>query len=177
MVQTIGRAARNAEGTVIMYADTVTPSMEYALMETERRRAIQEAYNAEHGIVPKTIVKEIAGLIEISKQVDDGKKGRRLSKMEREQIIVRLTREMKEAAKLLEFEHAAFLRDRIEKLRRGDLIENEPEKSEAQPHRRRGQKNGKPGAPGSGNRHEGDGANRPTRGQSAAYWEKGNRQP
>ncbi len=128
LVQTIGRAARNAEGIVIMYADTVTPSMEYALTETQRRRELQMAYNEQHGITPKTIVKEIAGLIEISHQVDEGKKGRRMSKAEREQIITRLTREMKEAAKLLEFEHAAFLRDRIEKLRRGDPIENEPEK-------------------------------------------------
>ncbi|NLW78663.1 MAG: excinuclease ABC subunit UvrB [Ruminococcaceae bacterium] len=130
LVQTIGRAARNAEGVVIMYADSVTPSMERALLETDRRRGIQEAYNAEHGITPKTIVKEVAGLIEISKEVDEGgKKGRRLSKAEREQIIVRLTREMKAAAKLLEFEHAAFLRDRIEKLRRGDYVTNETDTS------------------------------------------------
>lgn len=128
LVQTIGRAARNANGVVIMYADTVTPSMERALMETDRRREKQEAYNEEHGIVPQTIVKEIGGLIEISKEVDNGQKTRRLSKGEREQLITRLTREMKEAAKLLEFEHAAFLRDRIEKLRRGDAIVNEPEK-------------------------------------------------
>ncbi len=173
LVQTIGRAARNVGGTVIMYADTVTPSMEYALTETDRRRAIQEAYNAEHGITPTSIVKEIAGLIEISKEVDDGgKKGRRISKMEREQIITRLTREMKEAAKLLEFEHAAFLRDRIEKLRKGELATSDPEGSEAQPHRRRG-KTGKPGAPGSKNTNIGDGAGRPTRGTSAASWAKG----
>ncbi len=131
LVQTIGRAARNAEGVVIMYADSVTPSMEYALTETERRREIQQAYNAAHGITPKTIVKEIAGLIEISKEVDEGKKGHRMSKAEREQIITRLTREMKEAAKLLEFEHAAFLRDRIEKLRRGDPITNEEDARKA----------------------------------------------
>lgn len=128
LVQTIGRAARNAEGVVIMYADTVTPSMERAITETDRRRAIQEEYNRRHGITPQTIIKDIGGMIEISQEVDDGKKGRRLSKMEREQIITRLTREMKEAAKLLEFEHAAFLRDRIEKLRRGDFVTNEPEK-------------------------------------------------
>ncbi len=128
LVQTIGRAARNANGEVIMYADRVTPSMEYALTETDRRRAIQQAYNEEHGIVPRTIVKEIAGLIEISKEVDEGKKGRRLSKGEREQLVARLTREMKEAAKILEFEHAAFLRDRIEKIKRGDPITNEPPK-------------------------------------------------
>ncbi len=143
LVQTIGRAARNAEGVVIMYADSVTPSMEYALTETERRREIQQAYNAAHGITPKTIVKEIAGLIEISKEVDEGKKGRRMSKAEREQIITRLTREMKEAAKLLEFEHAAFLRDRIEKMRRGDLVTNE-ESTEKAKKMRRSSKGNKP---------------------------------
>ena len=121
LIQTIGRAARNAEGTVIMYADQVTPSMEQAITETERRRAIQIAYNQEHGIVPKTIVKSIRDTIEISDRAENAKSGtRRLSKAEREQLITRLTREMKEAARLLEFEHAAFLRDRIEKLRRGE---------------------------------------------------------
>ena len=121
LIQTIGRAARNAEGTVIMYADQVTPSMELAITETERRRAIQIAYNQEHGIVPKTIVKSIRDSIEISDRAENAKSGaRRLSKAEREQLITRLTREMKEAARLLEFEHAAFLRDRIEKLRRGE---------------------------------------------------------
>ena len=121
LIQTIGRAARNAEGTVIMYADQVTPSMEQAITETERRRAIQMAYNQEHGIVPKTIVKSIRDTIEISDKAENAKNGtRRLSKAEREQLITRLTREMKEAARLLEFEHAAFLRDRIDKLRRGE---------------------------------------------------------
>ena len=121
LIQTIGRAARNAEGTVIMYADQVTPSMEQAITETERRRAIQMAYNQEHGIVPKTIVKSIRDTIEISDKAENAKNGtRRLSKAEREQLITRLTREMKEAARLLEFEHAAFLRDRINKLRRGE---------------------------------------------------------
>jgi excinuclease ABC subunit B len=124
LVQTIGRAARNADGVVIMYADIVTPSMERALMETDRRREIQDAYNTEHSIIPQTIVKEIPGLIEISKDVKEGKM-RRLSKGEREKMVERLTREMKEAAKILEFEHAAFLRDRIEKLRRGDMVNNE----------------------------------------------------
>lgn len=128
LVQTIGRAARNSEGVVIMYADTVTPSMERALLETERRRKIQQEYNKQHGITPKTIVKEIAGLIEISKEVEPEGKGRRMGKAEREQAIIRLTREMKEAAKLLEFEHAAFLRDKIEKMRRGDLVVNEPKR-------------------------------------------------
>ncbi|MDL2325427.1 UvrB/UvrC motif-containing protein, partial [Ruminococcaceae bacterium OttesenSCG-928-A16] len=127
LVQTIGRAARNADGVVIMYADTVTPSMERALTETDRRRAIQQEYNRVHGITPTTIVKEVGAMIEISQEVNEGgKKGYRLSKAEREQIITRLTREMKEAAKMLEFEHAAFLRDRIEKMRRGDFLTNEP---------------------------------------------------
>jgi len=120
LIQTIGRAARNVEGRVIMYADTVTPSMERALMETERRRGIQMAYNEAHGIVPTTIKKEIRDSIEIStKDDEDEHKSRRMSRAEREQLITRLTREMKEAAKILEFEQAAFLRDRIEKLRKG----------------------------------------------------------
>ncbi|MDD2993243.1 MAG: excinuclease ABC subunit UvrB [Pygmaiobacter sp.] len=120
LIQTIGRAARNVEGKVIMYADTVTPSMERALMETERRREIQMAYNEAHGIVPTTIKKEIRDSIEIStKDEEDEHKSRRMSRAEREQLITRLTREMKEAAKILEFEQAAFLRDRIEKLRKG----------------------------------------------------------
>lgn len=120
LIQTIGRAARNVDGKVIMYADTVTPSMERALMETERRRGIQMAYNEAHGIVPTTIKKEIRDSIEISTKDDEEEhKSRRMSKAEREQLITRLTREMKEAAKILEFEQAAFLRDRIEKLRKG----------------------------------------------------------
>ncbi len=121
LIQTIGRAARNADGCVIMYADTVTPSMERAIFETERRRAIQTAYNEAHGIVPKTIVKELAdsSVLEISRKgADDEKPDRRLSRAECQQKIEQLTREMKEAAKILEFEHAAFLRDRIEKLRK-----------------------------------------------------------
>ncbi len=121
LVQTIGRAARNAQGLVIMYADEVTPSMEAALVETARRRAIQQAYNEAHGIVPKTIVKDIRESLEISSAAPEekDKKRRKLSRTERDQLIDKLTREMKEAARLLEFEHAAFLRDRIEKLRAG----------------------------------------------------------
>lgn len=126
LVQTIGRAARNAEGVVIMYADEVTPSMEAAITETERRRAIQMAYNEAHGIVPKTIVKSIREGIEISDHEENARlNGKRMSRAEREQLIERLTREMKEAAKILEFEHAAFLRDRIEKIRRGENPEEE----------------------------------------------------
>ncbi|MEG1932396.1 MAG: helicase-related protein, partial [Pygmaiobacter sp.] len=120
LIQTIGRAARNVEGKVIMYADTLTPSMDRALLETERRRGIQRAYNEANGIVPTTIHKEIRGMINISTVDDNGDvKVNRISRAEREQMITRLTREMKEAAKILEFEHAAFLRDRIEKLRKG----------------------------------------------------------
>ena len=122
LIQTIGRAARNANGVVIMYADEVTPSMERALTETERRRTIQMAYNAEHGIVPTTIKKEIRDGIEISDKEENGRLfgGKRMGKMEREKAIERLTREMKEAARILEFEHAAFLRDQIDRLRRGE---------------------------------------------------------
>ena len=116
LIQTIGRAARNAEGQVILYADSVTDSMERALRETNRRREIQIAYNKEHGIVPKTIVKSVAEIIEISAKDTIDKKGKRLSRMEKEKLIKAYTAEMKEAAKLLEFEQAAFLRDKIKKL-------------------------------------------------------------
>ena len=123
LIQTIGRAARNAEGKVIMYADSVTPSMERAISETERRRAIQMKYNEEHGIVPKTIIKDVSDVIEITakdKSVEEKtKSGRRLNRQERQQLIEQLTKEMKAAAKLLEFEHAAYLRDRIQKLKAG----------------------------------------------------------
>lgn len=119
LVQTIGRAARNANGEVIMYADSVTQSMENAIRETERRRAIQQRYNEEHGITPKTIVKDVRDIIEIGKKVDRDRPVSRMSRAEREAEIKRLTEEMKQAAKILEFEHAAVLRDKIEKLRRG----------------------------------------------------------
>ena len=119
LIQTIGRAARNAEGTVIMYADSVTPSMERAITETNRRREKQMKYNEEHGITPKTIVKDVREIIEISAKSDDEKAISKMSRSEREQMIIKLTAEMKAAAKILEFEHAAYLRDRIEKLRRG----------------------------------------------------------
>ena len=118
LIQTVGRAARNSEGTVIMYADNVTPSMERAIAETNRRRSIQIAYNEKNGIVPRTIIKGVRDIIEISGKVDE-KSGKRLSKPEREQLIKRLTVEMKEAAKLLEFEEAAKIRDRIKELREG----------------------------------------------------------
>ena len=120
LIQTIGRAARNAEGQVILYADEVTPSMEQAIRETERRRTIQLRYNKEHGIVPKTIIKEVRDVLQITPSaVRDVRSGKKLSKLERQQRIEQLTKEMKHAAKLLEFEHAAWLRDEIEKLRQG----------------------------------------------------------
>jgi len=125
LIQTIGRAARNAEGQVIMYADTITLSMESAIRETERRRKMQQEYNLAHGIIPKTIVKKVADLIQISSKASDEKskkKGKKLSHAEREELIVQLTKEMKVAAKLLEFEHAAYLRDRIQKLRDEDKV-------------------------------------------------------
>jgi len=117
LIQTIGRAARNEGGKVIMYADTVTPSMEQAITETERRRKIQQQYNEEHGITPQTIKKEVRDIIEISSHKDDeavGKKRQTYKEMEAE--VQKLTAEMHNAAKILEFEHAAYLRDRIKKL-------------------------------------------------------------
>ncbi len=118
LVQTIGRAARNAEGQVIMYADKITPSMDYAIRETKRRRKIQSKYNEEHGIVPKTIVKEVRDILEISTNTADTDKAfRKLPRSEKEKMIKQLTAEMKEAAKILEFEHAALIRDKIEKLK------------------------------------------------------------
>lgn len=120
LIQTIGRAARNAHGEVIMYADFVTPSMEYAIRETERRRAIQEKYNEEHGIVPQTIVKKVSEILEISTKAEEAggksKKKKKYTAAEKRVMIDKLTKEMKAAAKLLEFEHAAYLRDRIKEL-------------------------------------------------------------
>lgn len=120
LIQTIGRAARNCEGKVIMYADSVTPSMEYALTETERRRKAQSEYNEKHGIKPKTIEKKVADIIEISMHGYDepsGKKTKkRMTKSERETLIKELTKQMKQAAKLLDFELAAQLRDQIKLL-------------------------------------------------------------
>lgn len=116
LVQTIGRAARNEHGEVIMYADCVTPSMERAITEPLRRRKIQQAYNEAHGITPKTIKKAVRDVIEISSKDITGENNVKLTKRERMVMIDKLTREMKEAAKLLEFEHAAFLRDKIKEL-------------------------------------------------------------
>ncbi len=118
LVQTIGRAARNAEGKVIMYADSVTRSMENAINETNRRRAIQNDYNIKNGIVPKTIIKDVRDVLEIGSKVKD-MPIKNLSRAEREAEIKRLTIEMKQAAKILEFEYAAKLRDKINELREG----------------------------------------------------------
>ncbi len=117
LIQTVGRAARNAEGSVIMYADSVTPSMEYAITETNRRREIQQRYNEAHGITPKTIIKDVRDIIEIGQKADAEKPDNKLSRAEKQALIKRLTSEMQQAAKILEFEHAAYLRDRINKLR------------------------------------------------------------
>ncbi len=122
LIQTIGRAARNAHGQVIMYADSVTKSMENAIFETERRRKIQMEYNEKNGIVPQTIIKDVRDVIEISTKADTDKKTskasqKRLTPEEREAMIKKLTEEMKNAAKILEFEHAAYLRDKINELK------------------------------------------------------------
>ena len=121
LIQTVGRAARNAEGKVIMYADTVTPSMENAIRETYRRREKQQAYNEAHGIVPQTIVKDIREIIEISGTHKAARMdGRKLTRKEKEDLIARLTKEMKAAAKILDFENAAYIRDKIRKLQDGE---------------------------------------------------------
>ena len=118
LIQIVGRAARNSEGLVIMYADSVTESMRVAIEETNRRREIQNAYNEEHGIIPQTIVKKVGDIIEISTHSDsEFKNTKKLSRAQRQQLIESLTKEMKAAARLLEFEHAAYLRDKIKKLR------------------------------------------------------------
>ncbi|MCD8007850.1 MAG: UvrB/UvrC motif-containing protein, partial [Clostridiales bacterium] len=117
LIQTIGRAARNAEGKVILYADKITPSMANAMEETQRRREKQDAYNKAHGIVPKTIRKEIKDLLELSKAVDEDTARGSRTQEETEQTIAQLEKEMQEAAKRLEFELAAALRDQIITLR------------------------------------------------------------
>ena len=119
LIQTIGRAARNANGKVIMYADTVTRSMEIAINETNRRRSIQIEYNKEHNITPKTIIKNVSDVLAISSSetLKSPKKQKKMSKSEKEKLIDELTKKMKYAAKMFEFERAAFLRDEIEKLK------------------------------------------------------------
>ena len=123
LIQTIGRAARNAEGRVIMYADTVTPSMRVAMDETARRRQIQDDYNKAHGIVPKTIIKSVRDLIEISSPTAErkGRGGIKMTKAEKEKEIARLEKQMKEAARMMEYEYAAVLRDQIIELRGNGL--------------------------------------------------------
>ena len=123
LIQTIGRAARNAEGLVIMYADNITASMRAAIDETARRRQIQDDYNKAHGIVPKTIIKSVRDLIEISSPTAErkGRSGIKMTKAEKEKEIARLEKQMKEAAKMMEFEYAAVLRDQIIELRGNGL--------------------------------------------------------
>ena len=120
LIQTIGRAARNAEGQVILYADKITPSMRAAMDETARRRQIQQSYNEAHGIVPQTIVKSVRDLIEISKPSQDvrGKANVKMTKAEKEKEIAKLEKAMREAARMMEFEYAAVLRDQIIELRK-----------------------------------------------------------
>ena len=119
LIQTIGRAARNAEGRVVMYADRITTAMDTAIRETERRRGIQQAYNEAHGIVPKTVIKSVRDLIEISSPTAErkGRAGIKLTKAEKEKEIARLEKQMKEAARMMEYEYAAILRDQIIELR------------------------------------------------------------
>ena len=120
LIQTVGRAARNVGGTVIMYADTVTPSMRAAITETERRRKKQQAFNEAHGIVPHTVIKDVRDLLRLGESGDDAKQeksGVRMTEAERKMEIERLEKQMKEAARMLEFEIAADLRDRIIQLR------------------------------------------------------------
>ncbi len=120
LIQIIGRAARNAEGMVILYADTVTRSMRSAMDETERRRKLQDAFNRAHGIVPKTVIKSVREILELSKSEAEAQKrsGKKLTKPELAAEIAKLEKQMKEAAKLMEFEYAAVLRDRIIELRK-----------------------------------------------------------
>ena len=119
LIQTIGRAARNAEGLVILYADTITPSMRAAIDETERRRKIQNDFNVAHGITPRTIRKSVREMVEISHTAEEASKlsRKKLSAAERQATIARLEKEMKQASKMLEFEYAAVLRDQIIQLR------------------------------------------------------------
>ena len=123
LIQTIGRAARNAEGRVIMYADNITAAMRAAMDETERRRGIQDEYNKKNGIVPKTIIKSVRDLIEISSATAErkGRTGVKMTKAEKEREIARLEKQMKEAAKMMEYEYAAVLRDQIIELRGNGL--------------------------------------------------------
>ena len=121
LIQTVGRAARNVNGEVVIYADAVTLSMEKAIVETERRRRIQQEYNIKHGITPVSIVKDIREIFEISRKEFETTSGlKRLSRAEKNDLIKRMTKEMKNAAQLLEFEYAAELRDKIAMLKEED---------------------------------------------------------
>ncbi|MDP4152263.1 MAG: excinuclease ABC subunit UvrB [Bacillota bacterium] len=122
LIQTVGRAARNSEGLAIMYADKITDSMDFCISETNRRRGIQEQYNKEHGITPVTISKGVRDIIDISSKEETEKETTgKLSRKKREELIEKLTKEMKHAATLLEFEHAAYLRDKIAELKDGKV--------------------------------------------------------
>ena len=116
LIQTIGRAARNVNGHVIMYADRITGSMRAAIDETERRRKVQMEYNEKHGITPATVKKQVAELIEIGKRAEP-EKNKKLSRAQKDKLIERMTAEMREAAKSLEFEKAAYIRDQIKELK------------------------------------------------------------
>ena len=116
LVQTIGRAARHVNGRVIMYADKMTGSMERAINETNRRRGIQQEYNEKHGIVPKSIIKELRDPIAITGAVDERSDPKKMSESQKKKQIEILTKQMKDAAKVLDFETAAALRDRIKRL-------------------------------------------------------------
>jgi len=122
LIQTIGRAARNAEGLVILYADKITPSMARAMEETERRREKQDAYNKANGIVPKTVIKSVREVMALNpeEKAEFDPKDRQLTKQQRAELIFKLEKQMKEAAKMLEFEVAAALRDQIIQLRGQD---------------------------------------------------------
>ena len=138
LIQTIGRAARNAEGKVILYGDTVTQSMRYAIDETNRRRKIQMAYNEAHGIVPKTVVKSIRDLIEITETpAEEEKNEKYMTEAEKRALIEKLERDMHAAAKVMEFEYAALLRDRIIELRGEKAVSSAETKS---PSARKGKK-------------------------------------
>ena len=116
LIQTVGRAARNANGKVIMYADTITRSMKSAIDETNRRRKVQTEYNKAHGIIPKTIVKDVYDVIDLGKKTEESKKTKKMSASERARLIEQLTSQMREASRKLEFEKAAYLRDKIREL-------------------------------------------------------------
>ena len=117
LIQTIGRAARNANGKVIMYADIMTKSMKSAIGETERRRKIQTEYNEAHGIIPKTVIKNVHDVIDLGKRAEEKERKRKLTKEDKEKLIEQYTSEMREASRKLEFEKAAFLRDKIKELK------------------------------------------------------------